>query len=236
MPTATAFEIGVRATTELGLSAPIVGNDTTSQLGLQMGALLNSLGEDLIREHDWQLLLSGATFVGDGVTDEFDMPADFGRIVNQTLWSTNYRLPAVGSLSPQQWGWTQFGIVSVGIYYRYRIANDKIQVFPVPSAGDTFNFYYVSKNWVDQYGTGTLVDSITDSYDVPLFDKALMIKGLKLRLWGQKGFDTTALAEEYNRYVAMLKAQEQGSPVLQLSGQYSDILLNSTRNIPEGNW
>lgn len=236
MPTATAFEIGVRATTELGLAAPIVGNDTTSQLGLQMGALMNSLGEDLLREHDWQLLLSEASFVGDGVTDEFDLPADFGRIVNQTLWSTNYRLPAEGSLSPQQWGWTQFGIVSVGIYYRYRIANDKLQLFPVPSSGDTFSFYYISKNWVNQYGTGTLVDEITDSYDVPLFDKALMIKGLKLRLWGQKGFDTTALADEYTRYISMLKAQEQGSSVIRLSGQYSDILLNSTRNIPEGNW
>src|SRR3546814_20272528 len=62
-------------------------------VGIQMLALMNSLGEDLLRVHDWQFLEKSATFVGDGFTPSFALPSDFGRIVDQTAWSIGQRRP-----------------------------------------------------------------------------------------------------------------------------------------------
>jgi hypothetical protein len=69
-----------------------------------------------------------------------------------------------------------------------------------------------------------------------MFDRSLMIKGLKARLWAQKGFDTSVLAREYNDALNLIKAQDQGAPEIRL-GRYADSeLLDGTRNVPEGNW
>ena len=236
MTTATVQTIVDRACNELGLATSSLTSGLITQLGTQSVALLNSLGNDLVRAHDWQFLEATATFVGDGSTDEFVLPTDFGRIVNQTAWSSSTRLPMYGPLSSQQWGWISFGIVSVGVYYRYRILNNKLHVSPVPPVGETITFYYIKKNWVLDDDGVTYKDIIENSGDTPVFDRELLIRGLKLRLWGQKGFDTTALSDEYNDFLEAEKGQNQGANVISLSGRHSTILIDPMRNVPDGDW
>lgn len=236
MTTATAQTIVDRACNELGLATSSLTTGLITQLGTQSMALLNSLGNDLVRVHDWQFLEATATFTGDGSTDEFDMPSDFGRIVNQTAWASSTRLPMYGPLTSQQWGWISFGIVSVGVYYRYRILNNKLHVSPTPASGEVMKFFYIKKNWVLDDDAVTYKDTIENSGDTILFDRELMIRGLKLRLWGQKGFDTTVLANEYNDFLEAEMGQNQGANVISLAGRHSTILIDPMRNVPDGDW
>ena len=236
MATATVQSIVDRACNELGLPTNSLDPGLIDQIGQQSLALVNALGDDILRAHDWQFLEATATFVGDGSTSEFDMPADFGRIVNQTTWSTTNRMPMDGPLTAQQWGWCQFGIVSVGLIYRYRILGNKLAVFPTPGLGEEIKFYYIKKNWAIAANGTTPIDEVTSGAETPLFDRSLMIKGLKARLWAQKGFDTTALAQEFNDELSGYKAQDQGAPVLRLAGYWDPLLIDPRRNIPEGNW
>lgn len=232
---ATAQETIDQALSELGLPTSIIGSTQVTQLVAQMLALMNTLGDDLVKVHDWQDLEDTATMTGDGVTTEFPMPANFGRIVNQTQWASNLRRPMLGPLTAQQWGWTQYGIVSVGVYFRYRILSNNFAVYPVPQAQDVFNFYYISKNWVlDTDGT-TLKDKVTAPGDTPLFDRGLMVSGLKLRLWGIKGFDTSDLSREFNYRLEAEKGQNQGAMTINLSNQPDYHLIDIT-NIPDGYW
>lgn len=236
MAIATAQQIVDRASQELGLATSNLTAGLITQVGTQSLALLNSLGDDLVHDFDWQFLMKTATITGDGVSTSYPLPIDFGHTVNQTMWSSNNKMPMIGPQTPQQWGWLQFGIVSVGVYYRYRIVENSLEVFPVLPLNEVVNFYYIDKNWVlDQDGV-TYKDEITNPGDMPLFDKGLCIKGLKTRLWAQKGFDTTVLSKEYNDHLSAEQAQSAAAPTLYLSGNYGGILIDAYRNIPEGNW
>lgn len=236
MATATAQEIVDRASNELGIATSSLEPGLITQVGTQSLALMNGLGDDLVNAHDWQFLEGTATIQGDGVTSEFDLPADFGRIVNQTVWSANMRIEAMGPMSPQQWGWIQFGIISIGVYFRYRILNNKMQIFPTPGVGDTLNFYYIKKNWVIDSFTGGTIDKILRGGDTPVFDRNLMIKGVKVRLWGQKGFDTTELSKEFNDSLSSYIAQSAGAPAIRLSRSQYYYLIDPYRNVKDGSW
>lgn len=232
---ATAQEIVDRATDELGLARVELISGLMDQVGIQSLALMNSLGEDLVRVHDWQFMEKTATFVGDGFATAFALPSDFGRIVNQTAWSVGQRRPLAGPTSPQKWGWLQMGLVSGDILYRYRILADRLEIFPTPGKDERIKFYYISKRWV-LAGDGTgYNDTLVNNTDKPLFDRSLMIKGVKARLWAQKGFDTSVLAREYNDTLQAIKAQDQGAPTIYLSDR-GDFSLISGRNIPDGDW
>lgn len=236
MTTATAQQIVDRACSELGLASSSLNIGLVNVQGTQALSLLNSLGDDLVTGHDWQFLEGIVDLVGDGVTSEFDLPADYGRVVNQTLWSTNNKLPMEGPMSQQQWGWLNYGIVSVGVFYRYRILNNKLAVFPALRDGEHVKFYYIKKNWVIDRDTVNTKDQLVYADDVPIFDRNLMIKGLKVRLWNQKGFDTTTLTREYDEFYHAYLGQNQGAPVVKLSGRAATILLDPRRNVPDGNW
>lgn len=232
--TATAQAIIDQALNELGLPTSVVGSTQATQFVIQATAMLNTIGVDATKVHDWQFLQKTATFTGDGVVTEFDMPDDFGRVVNQTEWSSNFKRPMLGPQTAQQWGWTQYGIVSVGVYFRYRILDNQFAIYPVPANGDVFNFFYISKNWVVD-NTGLPKASVTAPTDVPLFDWTLLVAALKVRLWGIQGFDTTLLTQEYNYRLAVEKGQNQGAQAISLSGGPYYHLID-VNNIPDGNW
>lgn len=236
MTTATAQTILDRSCDQLGLPRTSLVTGLITQIGTQSLSLLNSLGDDLTTAHDWQFLEGEASFTGDGSTESFALPEDFGRIVNQTTWSTNNKLPMEGPLSAQSWGWVQFGIVSVGVFYRYRILGNRLHVFPAPALDEVIKFYYIKKNWVLDADGVTYKDAVTSGSDTPLFDRGLMVKGTKVRLWAQKGFDTTAMSAEYNDLLSAEKAQNQGANVIRLSGSSDSILIDSRRNVPDGSW
>lgn len=234
----TAQEILDAANLELGLPVVKFGTSSSDQTGRQAAALMNSVGDDLCRVHDWQFLESTADWTGDGVTSEFDLPADYGRMVNQTLWASSSSEPVAGPRSPQAWGWAKYGLVgSVGTAtYQYRIINNKLNVFPTPVAGEIFTFFYIVKNWVKSGPPSNLPkSSLTLGTDLPLFDRRLMVSALKARLWGQKGFDTTQVQAEFNLVLQSEKSITQGAAVINLtrSEPYAYI---STENIPDGGW
>lgn len=222
------------ALAELGIQSGTVGAANQELNVTQSLALLQSLGRDAINVHDWQFLMETANFTGDGVTTLFDMPADFGRQVNQTQWALNNKRPMIGPLSPQQWGWTQYGIVSVGIYFRYRILSNQFTIFPVPGVDELFAFYYISKNWLYDV-SNTPKDVITAGTDTIMFDDRLMISGLKLRLWAAKGFDTTQLSAEYNYALQAQMGQDQGAAIIHLSGGDGFHYIDAS-NVPDGSW
>lgn len=232
----TAIEMINSACNELGLPTVALNASTGDTIGTQSLALLNALGDELVRVHDWQFLEAVHQFVGDGINDQFDMPIDYKRQVNQTQWATSDRRPLGGPDSPQVWSWSQYGIVSVGINFRYRVLNNKMTLFPVPGVGKEFAFFYISKNWVvDEDPPHVLKDKITKSGDTALFDSRLLIAGLKVKLWGAKGFDTTIIQNEFNFLLEAEKGQNQGARVIDLAG-YDPHLYLDWRNVPESGY
>lgn len=221
---------------ELGLpSVATAVSAPDDQTGFQALGLVNSLGTQLVKVHDWQMLEKVATITGDGTTTEFDLPPDFGRIVNQTQWAENNKRPMYGPMSAQGWSWVQYGIVSVGVYFRYRILRDKFTIFPTPGPGEVFHFYYISRNWVWDPITLVYKDKATDDLDEPIFDQFLMVAGTKFKLWNAKGLDATDLGNQFSYMLEAEKAQSTGAPVISLDQRW-DYLYISGANVPDGSW
>lgn len=230
---APAIDIINSALAELGLPLVQLGVTTSDTTALQSLAMLNALGDELVRVNDWQFLEKVAGFVGDGTSEQFPMPIDYGRIVNQTQWAVSDARPLLGPDSPQIWAWNKYGIASVGVFYRYRILNNEMTVFPVPAANAEFAFYYISKNWVQDGEDPSMYKSrVTRETDVPVFDRRLLTSGLKAKLWAQKGFDTSVLQQEFLFALEAEKAQTGGARVINLTGCGGSFLLNQS-NVPD---
>ena len=225
-----------KALQEIGLpQVPTVLSPQDDETGFQTLGVLNSLGSQLMRVHDWQFLERTQTYVCDGVINEFTLPGDWGRIVNQTQWASKNKRPMYGPMSPQGWSWVQFGIVSVGVYYRYRILGNKFCVFPTPTAGEELNFYYISRAWVFDPSTDLYKDTVNSDSDMPVYDDYLMVAGMKFKLWAAKGMDTSVLGSEFDYMLSSVKAQDQGAPVISLDRRW-DHLYISGQNIPDGSY
>jgi hypothetical protein len=234
---ATATDIVNTALQELGLGVVNLNAAAADATGYQMLGLLNALGDELLRANDWNLLEKTMTFTGDGVTSQFPLPLDYGRQINQTEWAVSDNRPLQGPVSPQVWSWNQYGIVSAGVYFQYRILVGQYNIFPVPGDGVEFALYYISKNWVLVNGDifAPLSDRIVNPDDVPAFDRRLLIAGLKLKFWTAKGLDTTNLKAEFDFLLANEKAAVTGAPVISLTGNGVNPLLG-WNNILDGNW
>ena len=232
----SALVIVNRSLQELGLPTVVtIESAPDDETGWQSLGLLNALGSQLVRAHDWEFLMGTAAFVGDGVTTEFDLPEDWGRMVNQTQWAASNKRPMYGPMSPQGWSWVQYGIVSVGVYYRYRIINNKFVVFPTPPVGEEFHMYYVKKDWVYDPLQDVYTDTVLNDTDQPVFDHYLMIAGVKFKLWAAKGMNTVELGREYEYMLSSLKSQSAGAPVISLDKRW-DYLYISGQNVPDGSW
>lgn len=235
MGTLTALTLVNRALQEIGLpQVTTIVSSQDDQSGFQALGLLNALGEQLSRAHDWQFLETVAEFTGTGSADAFDMPADFGRIVNQTEWSSSNRRPMYGPVSPQGWSWVQYGVVSVGVYYRYRILGDKFHVFPTLATGEKANFFYINKNWA-RSAANVPKNAIDADDDHMVYDDYLIIAGLKYKFWTAKGMDSAGLYSEFMYMMNNLKSQNAGAPVVSLDSRWDSMYI-SGRNVPDGSW
>lgn len=232
----TALQLVNNALQELGLpQAQTIASSLDDQTGFQCLGLLNSLGTQLYRAHDWHFLEKTAEITGNGVDDSYPLPADFGRIVNQTQWSSSMKRPMSGPVSPQAWSWVQYGIVSVGVYYRYRIIGSRLHIFPKLANGEKVNFYYMTERWAINGPDNIPKTAVTSDSDRTIYDDYLLIAGLKFKLWSAKGMDSAGLYAEFEYMLSNQKAQSQGAPTISLTTSYNEQFI-SGRNIPDGGW
>lgn len=178
---------------------------TTDTAFIQLRYLLTSCGRELITAHPWQFLVREETVsVYRNETGEYALPSDFQKLTNSTTYDTTAKQPLSGSLSPQDWRYVKVNTIgSPDTTVGFRIANDRIKIYPPPPTGTglyfTFSYEYVSRGWVRYLdGVNTLYkDHVSANTDTVLYDSNLMIKMLRLRFLGAKGFDTTDAASQF---------------------------------------
>jgi hypothetical protein len=129
------------------------------------------------------------------------------------------------------------GIVATGPRIRYRLLNNKFQIWPVGVTDSLIAYEYISRSWIYDDSTAsipTLMQFDADDNTVVFRDR-LMIAGIKLRIFEVKGFDATAFEREYRNQLDKAMAQDAGAPTLTLSPIYTNFLL-STQQVQDGNY
>jgi hypothetical protein len=233
----TALEITKQAAAELGLLQPSTLVANPVEESQQLFALLNSVGNTLVMYYDWQWLIKTQSITSVANQGAYPPPADYARMLNQTLWDKSGRRPAAGPLSPQSWQRLLNAVTMTGPFVQYRIAAGKVEFLPVPTdAGQELNYQYISDGWVQSYLDPDMrTNMVKQDNDIILFDFWLCVKMLKMKLWQSKGLDTTALASEFAAALDSLTGQDVGAPVLSVAPRpYVPYI--DRYNVPDGNW
>jgi len=201
---------------------------------------LNTAGEELMQAYPWEILVRSHQIVTQtGDTGEYDMPSDFGYILNQTEWDRTNNIALGGPLSAQEWTYLKGrDLASNTLYASFRISQGKFNVFPTdPPVGLDLNFEYISTNWVFD-GTSdpqnpTYRSDVAIASDKPLFDKTLITRALKVKYLEAGGFETSKAQADYNQIFAFLTGNDKGAPKLNAGTGRGGFPYLSSYNTPD---
>ncbi len=178
--------------------------------------------------------LASATSVGGTVTfsqTKYDLPYDFETITDNTHWDKTKHWQMLGPEDAQQWQWLKSGYISTGPRIRWRILGNQFQIWPPYNTQEYLGFEYRSKGWA-RSSTGTVKNSFTADNDTTVFDDTVLVLATKLKYFQIKSFDTTALMQDYMRYLNVAKANDKGSATLSFAPYPSKVLIGYA-NIPD---
>ena len=161
----------------------------------------------------------------------YSLPADFETITDRTQWDKTKHWEALGPESAQQWQWLKSGYISTGPRIRWRILDNQFQVWPPMNTNEYLGWEYRSKGWA-RAANGTIKNSFTADTDTTVYDDRLMVIYTKLKYFQVKSFDTTALQQDYQRYLSVVKANDKGAPNLSFAPYPSKVLIGYA-NIPD---
>lgn len=213
--TTDANDILNRVAVEVGFTPVADPWADDDQHWLQMRYLLQTAGDELVMGHPWEFLNKSHQITTAALdSGDYDLPADFIDMIDQTGWELSNNVPLSGPLSAQQWTYLLGrNLVSTTIYASFRIKEGKFSIFPQPPPeGLDINFEYQSNGWVTSGGTPTNV--VTAGDDIILFDKTLISRYLKSKWLDAKGFDSTRASDDFSVIFSSLTGKDKGARVI----------------------
>jgi hypothetical protein len=160
---------------------------------------------------DWPILeipYSFNTVVGQS---QYDLPADFGREVGDTVYVASQYHSLRGSLTPADWQRQRDALQAQIGRYRFRIYGlpVKLNFSPTPNMVEQIVFEYQTTYRVRQ-NDGTHKNTFFADDDVSLMPEELLKKGLKWRVRRAKGLDYSEEFDDYEMSRAQRLAQALG--------------------------
>ncbi len=166
----------------------------------QIYALLEEEGNDLSGRGSWQELTLEATHTTLALESQGNMTyiADdgFRYIKNDTIWDRTENLPILIIDGPD-WQ-AEKGFANTSPRYMARIRTGELLSTPVPTAGNTWAFEYVTWNWIS-HGTKQYFTVDSDTIDLP---EPIVQMGLRWRWKKEKGFEYAEDFRTYEKLVA----------------------------------
>lgn len=219
----------------IGILAPNAVMSSTDPQIIQLLELSNEEGREQAFRYPWQALQREATFTTVATqvqTALSSVTSLFSYIVNDTIWNRDLRRPVYGPNSQQDWQQAKAMQIN-GPFNRFRLINNEINFYPIPTAGQSCYFEYLTSGWVLPSSGGASDVWVTDT-DTSLLDDDLLILGL---VWRWKAAKGLTYAEDFNKYEARLmdlQNRDAGKQQLNMSGAKYEIV--PAVLIPAGSW
>lgn len=222
-------------TPRLGIAKPQLIVGATDDQTLQLLAVANEEGQDLAKRGQWQALTNSSTFTTLATESQGAIATlagtGFDYIINETAWNRTQRRPLFGPLTSQQWEQLKASQIQ-GPWYQFTIRGGNMLFLPVPSAGQTCAFQWMSKNWVTT--TGSTSSTWTADTDTGLLSEDLMGLGIIWRWLQRKGLEYAEDFNKYERQVADALARDGGKQRLSMGNSGPDVFPGVI--VPSGSW
>jgi len=204
-----------QARLDLPITATVISaTDATTK---QLRELMEDVGRTIVAAGNWQVLQTEKTFTATATTEQSGViPTDFDHFINRTMFNRTKSREVRGPVTPQYWQYNQ-SVISTTVYDIWRRRGNSVLLAPTPTAGDTYAFEYISKNFCESAG-GTEQASWMADTDVARIDEELFTLGLVWKYKAAKGFDFTVDLAVFEGRVKELLAEDGGKPDLQMGG------------------
>lgn len=176
---------------------------------------------------DWAELVVEHEFQATGSSD-YALPADFGKMINDTVWERSRYWAMRGSLGAQQWQLYRssiYGRATMWRRYRLRIpsgqgAGQPVMFSidpPVSSTDSTSKFVFEYRStWCVVGKNGQMQPDWADDYDTSILDEMLLELGTRWRMLRRLGLAYDEEKDEYEREVDKMVARNGGTQTLNL--------------------
>lgn len=220
-----------------GIPSPATVLGSTDTQVLQLLALLEEEGNDLASRANWLGLTFEAPHTSLAAEDQGAISTiasnGFRYLKNNTIWDRTTKLPVAGPLDSEDWQVIK-ATLTLGPRYRYRIRGGRLLITPTPTAGASWYFEYVSKNWILGADLTTYKQYFTLDTDTILLPEELIIAGLRWRWKKEKGQE---YAEDMRTYEVQVKdalGRDGSKTSVKMDGGTKAIRPGIF--VPEGNW
>lgn len=232
----TALTIVNNVQDQLGLTRSTVVAASTDPQVRQLLSLLNVEGKVLAKRWNWQALKQESTFTTVAAESQGAITtlagADFDRFINDSMWNRTQRRPVFGPVTDTDWAMAK-AATSTSPFSSFRMRGNAIRFNPVPAAGDTVAFEWMSKNAFQATGGGATKVAVTVDTDVGILDEMLYELGLKWRWRKAQGLDYAEDFDEYEKAVANAKMRDGGKTSVNLGAERR---LGTGITVPDGSW
>jgi hypothetical protein len=180
-----------------------------------MFSLANAELEELSKRFNWPILTREYSFPTVAGTAQYNLPADYRKFLQETVFDSTRYYQLRGSLSPGEWQRTKALNLGSLSTQRVRIYGNplKLNIIPTPTSVNTVVFEYMTKNFAVNAGAVETLRYAADN-DTSLIDEALIRMGLKWRIKHAKGLEFSADLAEYESVVAREFAAALAQPSL----------------------
>jgi hypothetical protein len=223
----------------LSVPSSIVG--TTDDQNISYIGIVNKALEDMTERFDWTALTREATFLtlatesqgtleslGSGPTSITDMRS----IIPETLFDRTLRLPLYGPVTASEWQALK-SVPNTGPFYKFRIREDEFLMNPVPAAGHTVAFEYVSR-FAARAADASLKEYYTADSDTILVNERAFKAYFEWMWKAAKGLD---YAEDFRRAEELcLNARSRDGVKRSYDMGNPDLTLKPGVFVPAGNW
>jgi hypothetical protein len=184
------------ASMRLGLNNPTSVITSNDEQVIQLLALANQEGNELMLRQPWQVLTKEKTFTGTAAAAQTGaLASDFDRFVDESFFNRTQKKPVYGPISSQEWQFMQ-AVVSTTLVESFRVRGDSVLITPTPNGTDTYAYEYISNLWCQTSGATGQTAWASDT-DTGVLSEELMTLGIIWRFLRQKGMD---YAESFRTY------------------------------------
>lgn len=223
------------ASVRCGVPSPSTVIGSTDKTVLKMTELSNEDGKELARRHPWQRMVTEATHTTVATESQGAITTiagtDFNYIVEDTVWNRTLVRRWI-PVNREQWQTMKARTITGPDCY-FRLRGNTLITIPVPTAGQTVAFEYVSKNWCESSG-GTGQAAWADDTDVGLIDEDILVLGVVWRWKQAQGLEYAEDFSKYERLIADAIATDSVNGTLNMNSRR--LVKGGKGYVPEGSW